>query len=52
MEEIEIVRLNIERFRDILQTELDWPKRLMIENMLREFKDRLAASESNGGAPK
>ena len=48
MEELEIIRLNIERFRRMLQTELDWPARPMIENMLREFESKLAASGSDG----
>jgi len=48
MDEIEIIRLNIERFQRMLQTELDWPARSMIENILREFENKLAASGSDG----
>lgn len=44
MHEAEIVRLNIERFRRMLQTELDLAARLTIERMLNEFEARISST--------
>ena len=41
MNEIEVVRLNIERFRRMLETELDATVRQTIQKMLDEFQDEL-----------
>ncbi len=42
MDEIEIIRLNIARYRRILQTEVDETARRTIQKMLEEFNAKLA----------
>jgi len=39
--EVEIIRLNIERFRRMLQTELDESTRRAVRSMLEEFEAKL-----------
>ncbi len=46
MKDIEIIRLNIERYRQMLQGELDSATRRAIETMLREFEAKLSVEES------
>ncbi len=46
MKDTEIIRLNIERYRRMLQGELDDATRRAIETMLREFKAKLSVEES------
>jgi hypothetical protein len=41
--EAEIIRLNIDRYRDLLRTETDSIVRLAIQSMLSEAKLRLAS---------
>jgi hypothetical protein len=41
MEDMEIIRLNIERYRRLLQTKLDERTRWVIEAMLAEFELKL-----------
>ena len=48
MNEIDIFRLNIERFRHLLETESDGIARQIIENLLHEFENKLAASARVG----
>ena len=38
-----IIELNIRHFRDLLETELDPAKREMVEHLLKEQEQRLAA---------
>jgi hypothetical protein len=52
MEEREIISLNIERFQWMLETELDWPARPMIESVMREYENRLTAIQNGKSAPK
>ena len=42
MDELEIVRLNVERYRRMLQTESDKTARLAIQKMLEEFETKFA----------
>jgi hypothetical protein len=49
MNEIEIYRLNIRRFRQLLDAEPDGVTRQLIEDLLHEFEDKLAASTCSGG---
>jgi hypothetical protein len=51
MEEREIIRLDIERFQWMLETELDWPARPMIESVMREYENRLIAIQNGKSAP-
>lgn len=51
MEEREIIRLNIDRFLWMLETELDRPARPMIEGVMREFESR-SAIQNGKCAPK
>jgi hypothetical protein len=41
----DIVRLNIKRFKQMLETEPDESSRQTIESMLREFEGMLTSSE-------
>jgi len=43
MDEIEITRLNIARYRRLLQTEVDEAIRRVIQKMLAEFEVKLAS---------
>ncbi len=43
MDEVEIIRLNIERFRHMLETELDQSTRRAIKKILDEFESKLRA---------
>ncbi len=49
MNEIEVVRLNIERFRRMLETESDATVRQTIQKMLDEFQDRLTSLRNRDG---
>ena len=42
MNEIEILRLNVERYRRLLKTEADETARQALQRMLEEFETRLA----------
>ncbi len=44
--EVEIIRLNIERFRRMLQTDLDETARWPIKKMLDEFESKLPAESA------
>ncbi len=44
MNEIEVIRLNIERYRRMLQTDLDDTTRRAVQKMLDEFERRLASA--------
>ncbi len=46
MDEVEIIRLNIERFRRMLQTDLDETARRAIKRMLDEFESKLPAESA------
>jgi hypothetical protein len=52
LEEREIIRLNIDRFQWMLETELDRPAEPMIEGVMREFESRLSAIQNGKCAPK
>jgi hypothetical protein len=41
MEEVEIIRLNVERYRRLLQTDLDEQTRRAAQAMLAEFERKL-----------
>ena len=45
MEEVEIVRLNVERYRRLLQTNLDEQTRRATQAMLAEFERKLVRPE-------
>lgn len=45
MDEIEIIRLNIERYRRLLRTETDENARQAIEKLLKEFEAKLCAAK-------
>ena len=45
MTEVEVIRRNIERFRRLLQSELDNTTRLSVEKLLAEFEAKLSATE-------
>ena len=45
MDEIEIIRLNIERYRRMLQVEVDESVRRTIQKMLEEFEAKLPLAE-------
>lgn len=47
MTEVEIIRRNIERFRHLLQSELDNPTRLSVEKLLAEFEGKLSAAKAS-----
>ncbi|HVO94564.1 MAG TPA: hypothetical protein VMT22_17075 [Terriglobales bacterium] len=47
MEDAEIIRLNIERYRRMLQAKLDPASRRTIEAILREFEAGLSIEESH-----
>ena len=42
MEEVEIIRLNVERYRRLLRTNLDEQTRRAVQAMLAEFECKLA----------
>jgi len=44
MNEVEIIRLNVERFRHMLQTEADENARRAIQQMLKEFEAKLSSA--------
>lgn len=46
MDEVEIIRLNIERFRHMLETELDQSTRRVIKKILDEFESKLRAQNA------
>lgn len=46
MDEVEIIRLNIERFRRMLQTDLEETARRAIEKILDEFESKLPAESA------
>jgi predicted component of type VI protein secretion system len=46
MNEVEIIRLNIERYRRMLETESDETARRAIQKMLEEFENRLTAASA------
>ena len=43
MDEVEIIRLNIERFRRMLETDLDETSRRAVKKMLDEFESEFSA---------
>jgi hypothetical protein len=43
MNEVEIIRLNVERYRRILKIEVDETIRQVIQKMLEEFEAKLAS---------
>ena len=43
MNELEITRLNVERYRRMLQIEVDETARQAIKNILEEFETKLAS---------
>ncbi len=43
MDELEIIRLNVARYRRMLQTEVDETARRTIQKMLEEFDAKLAS---------
>ncbi len=43
MNELEIIRLNVERYRRMLQIEVDETVRQAIKNILEEFETKLAS---------
>jgi hypothetical protein len=45
MEEVEIIRLNVERYRRLLQTNLDEQTRRATQAMLAEFERKLVRPE-------
>jgi hypothetical protein len=45
MNETEIIRLNVERYRRMLLTEKDEIMRLLIQKMLEEFEGKLASAK-------
>ncbi len=45
-DEVEIIRLNIERFRRMLQTDLDETAPRAVEKMLDEFESKLATKSA------
>lgn len=45
VDEIDIIRLNIERYRRLLKTEADQSARLAIEKILKEFEAKLSIAE-------
>ncbi len=45
VKDTEIIRLNIERYRRMLQGELEFATRRAIETMLREFEAKLSVEE-------
>jgi hypothetical protein len=49
-DEVEIIRLNIERFRGMLRTELDESTQRAVRSMLEEFEAKLPL-EGSPGAP-
>lgn len=46
MSEVQIIRLNIERYRRMLQTELDENVRRDIQKMLNEFETKLSLANA------
>ena len=44
MNEVEIIRLNVERFRSMLQTEADESARRTIQQILKEFEAKLSSA--------
>jgi len=46
-----IIRLNIERFQQMLQTESDESMRRVIENMIQEFEAMLSSAHTKGPGP-
>lgn len=44
MDDVDVIRLNIARYRRILQTEVDELVRRAIQKMLEEFEAKLAAA--------
>jgi hypothetical protein len=52
MMEIEIIRLSMERFRRMLQTETNESARRTIESMIREFEGMLSSSNSSNAPGK
>jgi hypothetical protein len=46
MIEAEVIRRNVERFRCLLQAELDNTTRLSVEKLLAEFEGKLSAAKT------
>ncbi len=44
MNEVDVIRLNVERYRRMLQTEADESARRAIQQMLREFEAKLSSA--------
>ena len=49
MNEVEIIRLNVERYRRILKIEVDETIRQAIQKMLEEFEAKLASLKPSRG---
>lgn len=52
MSEIEIIRLNIERYRRMLKIEADESMRRVIQRMLEEFEAKLASLKPRAAGPR
>jgi hypothetical protein len=44
MDDVEIIRLNVERYRRLLHTEVDETVRVAIQKMLKEFEAKLSSA--------
>jgi hypothetical protein len=51
MNEAELIRLNIERYRRMLQTELDETARRTIQRMVGEFEAKLSPASAPPNQP-
>jgi hypothetical protein len=47
MDEVEIIRLNVERYRRMLQTEADEAARQAVQKLLKEFEAKLSSVRSS-----
>jgi hypothetical protein len=50
-DDIDIIRLNIERYRRLLKTEVDESARLLIQKILKEFEAKLSTAARKRDAP-
>ena len=49
VDEIDIIRLNIERYRRLLKSEANQSARLAIQKILKEFEAKLSIAEPKDG---
>jgi len=49
MDEVEIIRLNVARYRRMLETEADETMRQLIQRMLEEFEAKLVSLKPRRG---